>query len=72
MPDGRYDVFIIDAEIIDESTMRIELMMVTGDDKGNVFALRGPLLAPDPIDLIGLPATMTVTDGVPSVSVDRD
>jgi hypothetical protein len=72
MPDGRYDVFIIDAEIVDESTMRIELMMVTGDDKGNVFALRGPLLAPDPIDLIGLPATMTVTDGVPSVSVDRD
>jgi hypothetical protein len=72
MPDGRYDVFIIDAEIIDESTMRIELMMVTGDDKGNVFALRGPMLADDPIDVIGLPATMTVTDGVPSVTVDRD
>ena len=72
MPDGRYDVFIIDAEIIDESTMRIELMMVTGDDKGNVFALRGPMLADDPIEVIGLPATMNVTDGVPSVTVDRD
>jgi hypothetical protein len=71
MADGRYDVFIIDAEIIDATTMRVELMMVNGEDKGNVFALRGPLLAPDPIELLGLPATMTVVDGMPTVHVDR-
>lgn len=71
LPDGTYDVFIVDAEIIDENTMRVELMLVNGDDKGNVFALRGPLLAPDPVDLLGLPGTMRVVDGVPTVDVDR-
>ena len=71
MPDGRYDVFIVDAETIDETTMRVELAMVTGDDKGDVFAIRGPLLADDPIELLGLPGTLIVTDGVPRLEVDR-
>lgn len=71
MPDGRYDVFIVDAETIDETTMRVELAMVTGDDKGDVFAIRGPLLADDPVMLLGLPGTLIVTDGVPRLEVDR-
>jgi hypothetical protein len=71
MPDGRYDVFIVDAETIDETTMRVELAMVTGDDKGDVFAIRGPLLADDPVELLGLPGTLIVTDGVPRLQVDR-
>ena len=71
MPDGRYDVFIVDAETIDETTMRVELAMVTGDDKGDVFAIRGPLLADDPVELLGLPGTLIVTDGVPRLHVDR-
>lgn len=71
MPDGRYDVFIVDAETIDETTMRVELAMVTGDDKGDVFAIRGPLLADDPMELLGLPGTLIVTDGVPRLEVDR-
>ncbi|HUP86956.1 MAG TPA: hypothetical protein VM143_14980 [Acidimicrobiales bacterium] len=71
MPDGRYDVFVIDAETIDESTMRVEIAMVSGDDKGNVFAVRGPHLARDPIDLLGLPGTLIVIDGVPRLEVER-
>jgi hypothetical protein len=71
MPDGRYDVFIVDAETIDETTMRVELAMVTGDDKGDVFAIRGPRLADDPVELLGLPGTLIVTDGVPRLQVDR-
>lgn len=71
MPDGRYDVFIVDAETIDETTMCVELAMVTGDDKGDVFAIRGPLLADDPVELLGLPGTLIVTDGVPRLQVDR-
>lgn len=70
MPDGRYDVFIVDAETIDESTMRVEIAMVSGDDKGDVIALRGPHLARDPIDLLGLPGTLVVRDGVPRLEVD--
>ena len=71
MPDGSYDVFIVDAETIDETTMRVELAMVTGDDKGDVFAIRGPHLADDPVLLLGLPGTLVVVDGVPSLQVDR-
>ena len=70
LPDGAYDVVIIDAEIIDESTMRVELLLVAGEEKGNVVAMRGPHLAPDPTMLLGLPATMRVVNGVPRVVVD--
>ena len=70
MPDGRYDVFIVDAETIDETTMRVELAMVTGDDKGDVFAIRGPHLAAEPVMLLGLPGTLIVEDGVPRLQVD--
>ena len=51
--------------------MRVELAMVTGDDKGDVFAIRGPLLDDDPVMLLGLPGTLIVTDGVPRLEVDR-
>jgi hypothetical protein len=71
MPDGRYDVFVVDAETIDEHTMRVELAMVSGDDKGNVFAIKGPHLARDPIDLLGLPGVLVVEDGVPRLHVER-
>ena len=71
MRDGSYDVFIVDAETIDESTMRVEIAMVSGDDKGDVIAMRGPHLARDPIELLGLPGTLIVRDGVPRLEVDR-
>ena len=71
MPDGRYDVFIVDAETIDETTMRLEIALVSGEDKGDVIAMRGPHLARDPIELLGLPATLIVRDGVPRLEVDR-
>lgn len=71
MPDGRYEVFIVDAETIDEATMRVELAMITGDDKGDVCAIRGPHLAEDPVMLLGLPGTLVVHDGVPRLEVDR-
>lgn len=71
MPDGRYDVFVVDAETIDETTMRVELAMVTGADKGEVFAIRGPHLDDDPVMILGLPGTLVVTDGVPRLELDR-
>jgi hypothetical protein len=71
MRDGRYDVFVVDAETIDDATMRVELAMVTGDDKGDVFAIRGPHLADDPVMLLGLPGTLVVTDGVPRLEIDH-
>jgi hypothetical protein len=71
MPDGTYDVFIVDAETIDEHTMRVEIAMVTGENKGDVFAINGPHLARDPIDLLGLPGVLVVENGVPRLRVER-
>ena len=71
LPDGRYDAFIIDAETIDENTMRVEIALLTGDDKGNIIALRGPHLADDPLSLLGLPGTLVVRDGAPRLEVER-
>ena len=71
MPDGHYDVFVVDAEAIDETTMRVELAMVTGPNKGEVFAMRGPMLDDDPVSLLGLPGTLDVVDGVPRLRVER-
>jgi hypothetical protein len=70
LSDGDYDVFIIDAEIFDENTLKLEIVVLNGDAKGSVIALRGPHLARDASSLLGLPATLRVVDGVPRVQLD--
>jgi Cu2+-exporting ATPase len=49
----------------------VEVAMVTGANKGDVFAIKGPHLARDPIDLLGLPGVLVVEDGVPRLRVER-
>jgi hypothetical protein len=65
LPDGVYDVLVIDA---DGSTL--ELTLVAGDHKGEVIAVTSSGPAPDPMEVMGMPATLTVADGVPRVAVD--
>jgi hypothetical protein len=45
----------------------VELTIVAGAAKGEVVALRATGLPGDPLDLLGVPATITVRDGVPAV-----
>ena len=71
LPDGRYDVIVVDAETFDETTIRIELAMVDGDARGDVISIRGPRRASDPITLLGLPGVLVVENGVPSFRVER-
>ncbi len=71
IPDGRYDVIVVDAETFDETTIRIELAMVDGDARGDVIAIRGPRGASDPIDLLGMPGVLVVENGVPTFRVER-
>jgi hypothetical protein len=65
--DGAYDALVVDAEATGEGAARVELTIVAGAAKGEVVALRAEGLRGDPIDLLGVPATLTVRDGVPSV-----
>jgi hypothetical protein len=71
--DGTYDAFVVDAEIRDEGAGRVthlELTIIAGDHKGEVVAVAATGMTADEIDLIGMPATLTVTDGRPTVRID--
>jgi len=69
--DGTYDVFVVDAEDTVQGGTRLELTVTIGEHKGMVTALTSPSTLGDPIDLLGMPATLTVSGGVPSVRIDR-
>lgn len=71
LPDGHYDVFVVDAESVDDETIRLELTVVSGEQKGEVVVIRGARSGRDPIDLLGLPGTLSVVVGVPRFEVER-
>jgi hypothetical protein len=67
LPDGTYDALVVDAAGAEDGTMTVELTIVAGAAKGEVVALRATGLPGDPLDLLGVPATITVRDGAPAV-----
>jgi hypothetical protein len=79
LPDGTYDAFIIDAtedagtDADDRDALRVDLTIIAGAHKGEVVTVTATYLASaaDPMDLLGMPATLTVAGGEPTVSVDR-
>jgi hypothetical protein len=75
LDDGTYDAFIIDAEEIfeekrDRAALHLEMTITRGARKGEVVRVRADGLQLDAIALIGMPATLTVVDGRPSVRID--
>lgn len=72
--DGTYDVFVVDAEALpggEAPAWRLELAVVAGPHKGEVVAVHATGLAGDEADLLGMPGTLTVTDGEPAFRVER-
>lgn len=70
LPDGTYDAFIVDATAIGENTMHLELTITSGEFKGEVLGISATGLAGEDYELLGMPATLTVAAGVPTVTVD--
>jgi hypothetical protein len=72
LPDGSYDVFVVDATTDDEDPSHVELSLtvVAGDHKGDVLTVHAQHLGVDELDLLGMPGTLAVEGGVPSFSVD--
>jgi len=74
IPDGIYDAFVVDAEpgVADDGTphMHLELTILAGEHKGNMLTVTAVGLAGTEIDLMGMPATLTVADGQPSIRID--
>ncbi len=79
LPDGTYDVIVIEAEILDDGDMRIELTITLGPHIGEIVVLRGRHVhrrndepqPTDPLDLQGLCGTLRVKKGVLSFRPER-
>ncbi|MFN8016742.1 MAG: hypothetical protein U0P45_01325 [Acidimicrobiales bacterium] len=71
LPDGTYEVLVVDAEPADEpGAVRVEVTLIAGPHKGEVVALVATGLGGDPLDLLAAPGTVTVAGGVPRLALD--
>jgi hypothetical protein len=70
LEDGEYDVIVVDGEG-DDGGMRLEVAVLAGAHKGEVVSIRAEGLGLDPLETLGLPGTLTVADGRPSVVLDQ-
>jgi hypothetical protein len=71
LPDGTYDALVVDASRGDDGSIGVEITIVSGPARGEVVSLRTVDLGDtDPMDLLGLPATLTVRAGSPSLQLE--
>ena len=70
LPDGTYDVFIVDATTLSDGVVALSLTVLSGPSKGEVVDVRAAGLGRDEIELLGMPGTLVVEDGVPRVVID--
>lgn len=70
LADGRYDALVVDAEVADDGSIGLDLTIVSGPAKGEVVTLRTRALEGDPLDLLGVPATLVVRDGAPDLTLE--
>jgi hypothetical protein len=74
IPDGTYDVIVVDAEPGDDGELHIEVTISLGPRVGDVIRLRGHHVertrgakeSDDPFALLGIPGTLRVRDGQPT------
>ena len=70
LADGSYDAIVFDAVALDDSATVIDLTVLAGPHKGEVVTVTAHRLGRDPLDLLGLPATLSVEGGQPSVALE--
>lgn len=70
LPDGTYDVFVVDAVADGPDALQLELTILAGDHKGEVVPLRTTGLGRDELDALGMPGLLTVADGEPTLSLE--
>jgi hypothetical protein len=71
LDDGVYDVIVVDAETTGPDGLRLDLTILAGEHKGEMVSMRAQGLGTDELDCLGMPATLTVADGAPSIVLDR-
>lgn len=71
LEDGTYDAIVVDADDGPSGdAVVVELAVASGPDRGLVITISATGLGRTAIDLLALPATITVVDGRPTVELD--
>jgi hypothetical protein len=71
LPDGTYDVFVVDADAAEPAgALSLDLTILAGDHKGEMVSMRAEGLGVDELDVLGTPGTLTVTTGEPSLVLE--
>lgn len=70
LPDGSYDVLIVDAEASGPAGLRLDLTVLAGAHKGEVVEIRAENLGIGELDALGTPGTLTVRDGRPALVLE--
>lgn len=60
LPDGEHDALVFDADAHPDGGVAVELTLLTGEHKGAVVSVASEDWDGDPLDLLGIPATLTV------------
>ena len=69
LADGTYDAIVVDAERVEDG-IRLELTITAGPMKGEVVAVRAAHLTMDPVNTLGIPARIVVTNNRPRVELE--
>lgn len=69
LADGSYDAIVVDAERVEDG-VRLELAITAGPNKGDVVAVRATNLTMDPVNALGIPARIVVTNNSPRVELE--
>jgi hypothetical protein len=67
LSDGSHDVVVVDAREDEDGVVHLELAVTSGAHKGDVVHVAARSFARDALDVMGLPATIHVHEGVPRV-----
>lgn len=71
LEDGTYEAIVVDAdEGTEADTVVVELAIAAGSRKGELVSITASGLARDPLDLLAVPATIVVTNGSPTLSLE--
>lgn len=70
LEDGTYDALVFDADDRDDGGVTVELTILAGEHKGEVVTVTSARWTGDALDLLGIPATITVADGRPTVDFE--
>ena len=70
LDDGVYEGIVIDAKEIGDEAIHIEVALSSGSRKGEIITISARHLRRSSLDLLGMPATITVAHGEPHIEFE--